>query len=361
MAKYPVLEIDLGAIKQNSLAMNQKMNDKGLRVCGVIKVADGDVRVAEAYAAGGCDQIGSSRVQHLKELKEKDSSITTMLVRIPMECEVEDVVRYADISLDSERTTLLALNEEAGKQQKIHSVIVMLDCGDKREGAEGLEELTDLCVLAESLPNLKLMGIGTNWGCVSGVDPDKEKLEFLAEGVRTVEKSLGRKLEIVSGGNSALLLWVYAGEELPPEINHIRLGGTIANPITFRINRGVELEGRNEHSFRIKAQISEIKVRDMNLAGGGLNWRGDVIQSVHGGPRKRAIIDLGSADIGNCKDLLPVDPSIEVMANSSDHTVLDITDCEKDYQVGDVVEFALKYSALMYASYSRHVCKIYVD
>ena len=86
-----------------------------------------------------------------------------------------------------------------------------------------------------------------------------------------------------------------------------------------------------------------------------------MIQSVNGGPRKRAIIDLGSADIGNCKDLIPEDPGIEVMANSSDHTVLDITDCEKDYQVGDVVEFALKYSALMYASYSRHVSKTYIE
>ncbi len=361
MEKYPVLEIDLKAIRQNSESMNRKMNGMGIRVCGVTKVADGDVRVAEAYAQGGCDQIGSSRVQHLKEIKEKDSSVTTMLVRIPMECEVEDVVRYVDISLNSERSTLEALDREAARQSKIHSVIIMLDCGDKREGAEGLEELTELCILAERLPNLKLMGIGTNWGCVSGVDPDQEKLDFLAEGARTVQNTLGRKLEIVSGGNSSLLLWIYPGKPLPPEINHIRAGGTIANPITFRINRKIELEGRDEHSFRLKAQIAEIKVREINLSGGGLNWRGDVMAANRGGLRKRAIIDLGSADIGNCKDLMPVDESIEVVANSSDHTVLDITDCEREYKVGDTVEFALKYSALMYASYSRHMYKKYID
>ncbi len=361
MEKYPVLEIDLEAIRQNSLSMNRRMNGIGLRVCGVIKVADGDVRVAEAYASGGCDQIGSSRVQHLKEIKEYDSSMVTMLVRIPMECEAEEVVRYADISLNSEGSTLETLDREAGRLGKTHSVLIMLDCGDKREGAEGMDELVELCLLAERLPNLKLLGIGTNWGCVSGVEPDQEKLDFLAESVRTVEKTLGRKLEMVSGGNSSLLLWIYEGKALPPEINHIRAGGTIANPITFRINRGIPLEGRDEHSFRLKAQIAEIKVRDMTLSGGGRNWRGDVIAATNGGPRRRAIIDLGSADIGNCHDLMPVDTSIEVTACSSDHTVLDITDCEREYKVGDIIEFAMKYSALMNASYSRHVSKKYID
>jgi predicted amino acid racemase len=41
--------------------------------------------------------------------------------------------------------------------------------------------------------------------------------------------------------------------------------------------------------------------------------------------------------------------------------VLDITDCEREYKVGDIIEFAMKYSALMNASYSRHVSKKYID
>ncbi len=360
MERYPLLEINLKNLKQNSEAMNKKMNGMGLRVCGVVKVSDGDLLVSRAYLDGGCDQIGSSRITHLRELKSKGMRAETMLLRIPMECEIEDVVRYADISLNSDAGILEKLNEEAKRQDKTHSVIIMLDCGDKREGAADLDELLMLCRKAEDLPNLKLLGIGTNWGCVSGVEPDANNLEFLAQGVKLVEDSIGRKLDIVSGGNSTLLVWIYSGGRLPKEINHIRIGGTIANPINFRINRGIVLEGSSEDTFRLDAQISEVKTRDTKLKNGGINWKGEAIHTVDRGMRKRAIIDLGSADIGDCKNLIPQDKKIEVIAASSDHIVLDITDCTKKYKTGDVVSFYLKYSALLFAFSTRHITRRYV-
>ncbi len=51
-----------------------------------------------------------------------------------MKSQAEDVVRYADISLNSELETISALGAEAVKQNKVHNVVLMADLGDLREG-----------------------------------------------------------------------------------------------------------------------------------------------------------------------------------------------------------------------------------
>ena len=357
---YPLLEINLDKIKENSASMNKKLNSMGLRVCGVIKVSDGDCNVAEAYRTGGCDQIGSSRIIHLKDIKERFPETQTLLVRIPMECEIEDVVAYADISLNSEEKTLRLLSCEAVNQCRQHSVIIMLDCGDRREGVTNYNDLISLCVLSEELPGIKLLGIGTNWGCVGGVFPDKEKLNYFAEVCEHVEKALGHKLEIISGGNSAVLPWIYEGKKLPPQINHLRIGGTIADPITIKLNRNLDLDGASYDTFCLKAQISEIKIKPSGIKSEtSENWNGAAVVFEDKGLRKRAIINVGGADIGECSNLIPLDSQIEIIACSSDHTVIDITDCDCIYRVGDVVPFYMKYSALLYAFGSRHVNRSY--
>jgi ribonuclease Y len=48
--------------------------------------------------------------------------------------EIEDVVKYADISCNSEMVTIEALNAEAARQGKTHKVVLMVDLGDLREG-----------------------------------------------------------------------------------------------------------------------------------------------------------------------------------------------------------------------------------
>ncbi|SUH14521.1 amino acid racemase [Salmonella enterica subsp. enterica] len=45
----------------------------------------------------------------------------------PCLSEIEDVVRYADISLNSEPVVLRALSQEAQRQGKTHQVLLMVD------------------------------------------------------------------------------------------------------------------------------------------------------------------------------------------------------------------------------------------
>ena len=56
------------------------------------------------------------------------------------------------------------------------------------------------------------------------------------------------------------------------------------------------------------------------------------------------LVDIGCMDIGDPYNLLPFEDGIIVVASSSDHTVLDITDCGKPLHVGDTVSFRLRYA-----------------
>ena len=50
-----------------------------------------------------------------------------------------------------------------------------------------------------------------------------------------------------------------------------------------------------------------------------------------------------------------MDKDIIVLGGSSDHTILDISDCQKDYQVGDIVEFTLDYVGVLMTCTSEYV------
>ncbi|MCR4805220.1 MAG: alanine racemase [Clostridia bacterium] len=353
--EYPVLEVDLSAIRSNAACVCGIWAGHGIGVAGVFKGTDGSPQVARAMLEGGCAQLASSRIGHLADLRDLFPGTPMMLLRIPQLCEADDVVRYADLSLNSELRTLKALNEAAAALGRTHRVILMLDIGDRREGAVSVE---DLAALAESvkrdLPHISVAGVGTNYGCVSGVLPDDDNLAMLCRGADAVESVLGMPLEIVSGGSSSMLIRWSKGLAIPEKINNLRVGGYILNPINMRLNRGVNIPEMNEDTLRLRAQVVEAK--DKSGAGHtGKNWKGETVNFTDDGVRRRAIVALGTQDIGDPFNLLPVDPAVHVIACSSDHTILDVTDCEKRVETGGLLEFRLRYGALLQIFSTRHV------
>ncbi len=354
--RYPVLNVNIEAIRNNADTMSKFCGSKGLNIAGVIKFSDGNIDVAKAYHEGGCKQLASSRTVHLERIKNEIPDAVTMLIRIPMISECEDVVRWCDISLNSQEKTLRHLNECAAKLGKTHSVLLMLDVGDRREGVVGADRLLEQALMVEKeLDNLHLIGIGSSFACVSGVLPDQQNLSELAEAAEKIEAAIGRQLEIVSGGSSITLTMLANDVPLPAKINHLRIGGSIANPMAIRKNRGVVIPGMREDTFMLSAEVVEAETKPSAAQGSGKNWAGQVIEREDRGTRTRAIIALGSQDIGDCKQLVPLDESAEVVAGSSDHTVLDITECSYAYECGDIMTFSLYYMALLYCFSTNHV------
>ena len=358
---YPVIDVNLDAVRTNARVLCDICGQNGISVAGIIKFSDADLQVAKAYRDGGCAQLGVSRAKHLQALKETYPDTETLLTRSPARGDLEACARYGDLSLHADPDVLIALNAEAEKWHTHPGIILMLDVGDLREGVDNIAELVELARLCERLPNLRLRGVGTNLACMNGVLPSEENLSFLVEGAEAVEAAIGRKLEIISGGSSINLLLLRDGvSQMPPRINHLRLGGAIANPMNIRMNRGVTFPGLREDSILLTAEIVEIHEKaSAPRSQSTKNWAGETVTREDKGRRLRAILALGSQDVGNAASLLPVDSGIEVVGCSSDHTIVDVTDSPKTWRSGDTLTFRVRYANMLYAFTGDHVDVIY--
>lgn len=354
---YPYIEMHLDRVKNNARAVCDHCAENGITVAGVVKFSDGDLGVAKAYYDGGCQEIASSRVTHLREIRQAYPDIPTLLIRMPMASEVEDAVRWCDSVFCTSMETLHLLENAAAAQEKTVGVLLILDVGDLREGVMTEEELVTLAAEAEKLPHIALRGIGSTFGCYGSVLPDKENLGRLSKAAELVEKAVGHPLDTVSGGSSSSLMALQRGD-VPKKVNHLRIGGFIANPMNMRVNRRFTMPGTDEDTFFLKAQIVESNEKPtcpQNQS--GKNWTGNTVVYEDRGIRRRCIAALGEADVGDVMKLVPVDEKLRLMGGSSDHLLIDTSESEKNYAVGDVVTFRMQYGAMLHAFTSRLVTK----
>ena len=362
LEKYPVLEVNLKKLYNNTKIVTRLCEDYGIKVAGIIKGFGGIEEGAEEMAKGGCYQIGSSRIEQLKALKDRGFEMPLLLVRIPMMCEIEDVVRYSDISLVSEKETLNLLNKEAKKQNKTYGVVLMYDLGDLREGVFLKEELIQLAQYVEyEMGNLYLEGIGSNLSCYGSVAPATENLNQLADAAIEIEEKLDRKLNIVSGGGTTTLPLMVRGG-VPKKINHLRIGEGINNTQDLPLYWDTNIEGLDPDVFILKAQIVELNEKPTHPIGQLMvNAFGDLPHYEDRGIRKRAIVALGNQDLGDSSRLVPRDKDIIVLGASSDHTILDIHDCKKEFKIGDIIEFNILYQAMLMTTLSDYVHKKIIE
>ena len=347
---YPKLLVKRDIVLKNVKALKKLTSENGVGVLyGVTKVFCADPELAQIYVEGCVDGLAESRIQKLKKLQNFD--IDKILLRLPQHSEVDQVVRYADISLNSEISTLRKLNEAAGKAGCRHKVILMVDLGDLREGFFQEEDFYQAVEEVLKMDHLILEGIGTNLTCYGAVIPKPHILKRLDDYKQGVKDRFGYDLKIVSGGNSSSVYLL--GKEKFPSINNLRLGETLIRGTES--SYGQQLPGTNSKGWVLQAQIIEIKEKpSVPVEETGLDAFGHEPVFVDRGVRKRALIALGKQDIVN-ESLNPVDKDMIVLGGSSDHTILDISDCQKDYQVGDIVDFTLDYVGVLMTCTSEYV------
>lgn len=360
--RYPALVVDHSKFRENVRRVVDLCNANGITVAGIIKASNGMRRIAEDFAACGVGLIGSSRLAQLERAKEVTAGIPLLMIRVPMLSEVEDVVRIADVSLNSEITVLKALNQEALRQGKIHKVILMADLGDLREGYINHDELVETALFVENnLDGLELAGVGTNLGCYGSVKPTAKNMNQLADIAMTVEEKIGRELEYVSGGATSSMMPVL-DNVMPKKINMLRVGSLSFTGCYDELATVYGYEWpRDLHgdSFVLRTQVIEKKVKPTHPIGElGVNAFGETVQYEDKGDRLRVLLGIGRADYGDIGDIIPTLEGSYVVGASGDHTILDIEDCKQDVNVGDVIEFKLKYSALLNLSASEDV-KVY--
>lgn len=352
---YPRILIDINKLKHNTETCVKLARENDIStIAGVTKVFCAYEPAAKAMMEGGLDFLADSRMENMKRLSELP--IEKMFLRLPMPSQAEDVVKYADISLNSEIKTIKALSESAIAQNKVHKIILMIDLGDLREGFyydhkeiffNSFEEIV-------RLQGVKVIGLGTNLTCYGGVIPEKQNLCKLVDFKNQLELKFGVKLEIISGGNSSSVHLL--GKEQLPGINNLRLGESIVlgNETAY----GQRIENTYDDCFILEAEVIEVKEKPSVPTGKiGLDAFGNVPSYVDRGVRKRVICAVGQQDLDSV-NLTPMDKDIIVLGASSDHLILDTTDSGNNYQIGDIIDFKLNYGGLLRAMTSEYVEKI---
>lgn len=140
--KCPRLEINLKKIKENASLIKKRCSTSGIECVGITKGFCAYPAIARAYLDGGINKFGDSRLINLKRLNNAKVPGEKYLIRIPMLSEVSEVIKQADISLNSEIEVIKTLGKKAECQNKVHRVILMVDVGDLRVQVEPPERIS---------------------------------------------------------------------------------------------------------------------------------------------------------------------------------------------------------------------------
>jgi predicted amino acid racemase len=353
---YPRLVIDLKKVKNNLDRITEMVKGSGSSLMIVTKGYSADMEIFKILDGSDIDYLADSRIQNLK--KYEGAKKERVLLRLPMNSETDEVVKYADISLNSELKTIKNLNESAKRQNKIHKILLMIDLGDLREGIffKNEDEIYHTVEEVLKLNNIELFGLGVNLTCYGAVIPKSDNLSILVEIARKIEKKFDIKLQMISGGNSSSI-YLIGRKELPEGINNLRVGEAFL--LGGETAYSQKLEGFYDDAFTLEAEIVELKEKQsVPIGETGIDAFGNKPVYEDRGIIKRAIIAVGRQDV-DPDALHPTDSKIDILGASSDHLILDISKSDMKYNVGDIINFKLSYSSLLRATTSGYVERVY--
>ena len=350
--KNPRLEIDLEKIGHNARTLVDLLKTKGINIIGVTKSILGEPEIAKTMVNAGIEFLGDARIENIQKMRQAGVKATFVLIRTPLMSQVNEVVQYADISMNTELCIIQKLSQSACKQAKVHKVVLMVDFGDLREGIP-IEQLDEIIEEIIKLPGIVLTGIGINLNCIGGVIPTEEKMDQLSSLAESIEEKFGLKLDIVSGGNSANFNWLENTIQ-SGKINNLRLGESI-----FFGHETLNYEpvpGLYTDAITLVAEVIESKQKGSVPDGEtALNAFGQAPTFNDRGQIGRAILGLGRQDV--IPSGLTPQEQIEILGSSSDHIVIDTK--KLSVKVGDELRFHVDYGALLTAMTSPYIKKLF--
>jgi ornithine racemase len=335
------IEVDCEAIRRNSEGAVQACSPHGIEVLGVTKACCGHPDVARAMLAGGIRKLADSRLQHVLRLRQAGIDAAVTLLRLPSASEADLVVRLTQVSLNSEPQTVRALSSAAQAAGLTHRVILMIETGDRREGVMPDDALATAREMSQ-LPGIELIGLGSNLACIGGVLPTPHNMQLLVDVVDEVERGLGVRFAVVSGGKTDHLDLLGRGE-MPARVNQLRIGhGILLGPALPEM----PLPYPFSPVFNVVAEVIELRTKPSLPEGPiAVDAFGRVPQWQDIGPRRRAILALGRQDL-DVESLRPRRAGVTFVGASSDHTVLDVTEAEPPVHLGEELELEPAYGAV---------------
>jgi predicted amino acid racemase len=350
------ITLNVKKLKSNFEFLNNLFKKNDIQWSVVSKLLSGNKEYLRELLNLGIKQVCDSRVSNLKTIKSINSKIETVYIKPPAKRAISNIVRYADISMNTEIDTIQLLSEEAIKQNKTHKIIIMIELGELREGVLG-EDFIDFYSKVFKLKNVKVVGIGANLSCLYGVLPNNDKLIQLSLYEQLIEAKFNRHIPYVSGGSSVTIPLIFQNL-LPKGINHFRVGETLF--LGTDVYNNTTLKKMHSNVFRLYSEIIElIEKRIVPIGEFGTNVDGKSFEFDNeqiGKTTYRAIIDLGLLDVDE-KHIEPIDKNISFIGASSDMLVIDLGENKKNYKVGDLLEFRMDYMGTLRILNSKYIEK----
>ena len=351
------VHVNLEALYHNLSTIDGWMRKYGARWTVVTKVLCGNEDILRALVDLGVYSMGDTRMANLSSIGDLEG-IEPWYLRIPHLSIVPDVVRYSQASLNSETEVIEALNCEAAKIGTVHRIIIMIELGDLREGILPGSLIRFYNHIFE-LPNIEVVGIGANIGCLAGVIPSIDQLMQLVLYRELLELKFNRPLPLISAGTSATLPLVLSGQ-LPEAVNHFRIGESLF--LGSDLINNCALPPLRDDVFVLTAEIAELKKKSLVPVGelGSIRPFEVTTESADlpspGQRGYRALVMVGELDT-DVSGLTPTNPALQIAGASSDIIALNIDESDDFLSVGDTISFKLSYSALLRLMNCRYIPK----
>ncbi|MBN1620068.1 alanine racemase [candidate division WOR-3 bacterium] len=348
-------------LNRSKLSSNYKYLDslfrkQEIKWAVVTKLLCGNREFLEEVLKLNVGQVCDSRLSSLKTVKSINPGVETIYIKPPPQKSLPSVVKYADISLNTELRTVEMLSGEALKQGKKHKIIIMIEMGELREGVMR-DRLIDFYEKIFNLPNIDVVGIGTNLACLNGILPNHDKLIQLSLYKQLIEAKFGRNIPLLSGGSSVTIPLIFQNL-LPKGINHFRVGETLF--VGTDVYNDKIMKGLYSDVFKLHCEIIELKKKpNIPIGEMGTNVEGESLDYKEKKKKKnsyRAIIDIGILDVDK-NHIFPVEKSYSIIGASSDMFVIDLVENPKNLKTGDVLEFSMDYLGVLRTMNSKFIEK----
>lgn len=362
------LVVNTDKIISNIKSINSFLSEKNVQWSLIPKVLCGNEDVLSVIldkkVVKDIHSIGDSRISNLRAVKNVNKDLVTMYIKPPAIPLVPEIVEVADISLNTSIDTIKAIEDECIKQDKFHKVIIMIEMGELREGVMR-DKVVEFYEYIFNLTRVEVIGIGTNLGCMYGIEPTYDKLIQLSLYKELIEAKFKKKMEVVSGGSSINLPMLNSGR-IPKNINHLRIG----EAVFFGTSPLDEKQFMDLHTdvFVYKGNIIEMEeketIPDGVMTTGNIGHTGDMeavgsadeIVKTH-----KAIVDFGILDV-DFNDIAAKDDKLKFVGTTSDMTVYEIPKFKNKptYNVGDTIDFSATYMGVAKLMNSKFIEKIIV-
>lgn len=363
----PALLVNIEAVRQNAARMKELAMLYGFEWLPVLKQVASDDAFRRIVKKAGISGVGVADV-----LAGRDPENDVLINIPPARLATEAVKRFRRAAVSSVEN-LEILEAAAKKAGRVFDVVLMVDAGDGREGIP-LDEDPEALLRAwhaRKAQNIRIVGVGLTFGCLSGLAPDDDVvgrvLEKLPQWLPYMDLTSG-EAPVISMGGTVVWNWLQNDPKrfaMPaPWKLELRMGDPLL--VGFDMYRGGPLVKCTETKacfrtdvFVVEADVLEVRRKKPFEAGTHVGTGHGASCAASHRERLQAIVDCGRLHtvVDGLELLLP---GAELIDFAGNYAMLDIGGMEEPLKVGDVVRFKPDYWAVGTMMRSTTVPKVFV-